>query len=219
VRPTDYDALVILGGGITSDSAFNPRQIALVFGQLLNRLHAQRVLLLIGQPDAGGAAFYRLGVDAHLVVAVDAAQLDLCVVDLAPVAQACYDYWHEVGDMDEAADALATLAYLAERKAQRLLAPDLEPEPDRRGGVARAHAPARPVPALGRASAPARGQADAALFSQRRRGRPPRLRTAARIRRGAARPSSGSPSNTCWNSACPSLTPSRTDATSRCTRG
>jgi chromatin segregation and condensation protein Rec8/ScpA/Scc1 (kleisin family) len=32
--------------------------------------------------------------------------------------------------MDEAGDALATLAYLAERKAQRLLAPDPEPELD-----------------------------------------------------------------------------------------
>ena len=32
--------------------------------------------------------------------------------------------------MDEAGDALATLAYLTERKAQRLLAPDPEPEPD-----------------------------------------------------------------------------------------
>jgi len=57
-------------------------------------------------------------------------KLDLTEVDLAPVAQACYDYWREVGDIDEASDALATLAYLAERKAQRLLAPDPEPEPD-----------------------------------------------------------------------------------------
>ncbi|MCX7993282.1 MAG: hypothetical protein N2651_06390 [Fimbriimonadales bacterium] len=54
-------------------------------------------------------------------------KLDLLEVDLAPVAQACYEYWREAGDMDEAADALATLAYLTERKAQRLLAPEPEP--------------------------------------------------------------------------------------------
>jgi chromatin segregation and condensation protein Rec8/ScpA/Scc1 (kleisin family) len=68
-----------------------------------------------------------LGWLAHLI---RKHKLDLTEIDLAPVAQACYDYWREVGDMDEAGDALATLAYLAERKAQRLLAPDPEPEPD-----------------------------------------------------------------------------------------
>lgn len=71
--------------------------------------------------------FGSLGWLAHLI---RKHKLDLNEVDLAPVAQACYDYWREVGDMDEAADALATLAYLAERKAQRLLAPDPEPEPE-----------------------------------------------------------------------------------------
>jgi chromatin segregation and condensation protein Rec8/ScpA/Scc1 (kleisin family) len=69
--------------------------------------------------------FGSLGWLAHLI---RKHKLDLTEVDLAPVAQACYDYWREVGDMDEAGDALATLAYLTERKAQRLLAP--EPEPD-----------------------------------------------------------------------------------------
>ena len=71
--------------------------------------------------------FGSLGWLAHLI---RKHKLDLTEVDLAPVAQACYDYWREVGDMDEAGDALATLAYLTERKAQRLLAPDPEPEPD-----------------------------------------------------------------------------------------
>lgn len=69
--------------------------------------------------------FGSLGWLAHLI---RKHQLDLSEFDLAPVAQACYDYWREVGDMDEAADALATLAYLTERKAQRMLAP--APEPD-----------------------------------------------------------------------------------------
>lgn len=71
--------------------------------------------------------FGSLGWLAHLI---RKHQLDLSEVDLAPVAQACYDYWHEVGDMDEAADALATLAYLTERKAQRILAPRPEPDPE-----------------------------------------------------------------------------------------
>ncbi len=57
-------------------------------------------------------------------------QLNLLEVDLAPIAQACYDYWQSVGDLDEASDALAVLAHLTERKAQRLLMPDPEPEPD-----------------------------------------------------------------------------------------
>lgn len=69
--------------------------------------------------------FGTLGWLAHLI---RKHKLDLLEVDLAPVAQACYEYWREAGDMDEAADALATLAYLTERKAQRLLAPDPEPE-------------------------------------------------------------------------------------------
>lgn len=71
--------------------------------------------------------FGTLGWLAHLI---RKHKLDLLEVDLAPVAQACYEYWREAGDMDEAADALATLAYLTERKAQRLLAPDPEPEPE-----------------------------------------------------------------------------------------
>ncbi|MCS6918294.1 MAG: hypothetical protein NZM28_00815 [Fimbriimonadales bacterium] len=71
--------------------------------------------------------FGSLGWLAHLI---RKHKLDLLEVDLAPVAQACYQYWREAGDMDEAADALATLAYLTERKAQRLLAPDPEPEPE-----------------------------------------------------------------------------------------
>lgn len=58
-------------------------------------------------------------------------KLDLLEIDLAPVAQACYEYWRAVGDLDEASDALALLAALAERKAQRLLAPSPpEPEPE-----------------------------------------------------------------------------------------
>ncbi|MDW8106889.1 MAG: hypothetical protein RMK45_05350 [Armatimonadota bacterium] len=56
-------------------------------------------------------------------------KLDLLEIDLAPVAHACYEYWHAVGDLDEASDALALLAALAERKAQRLLAPP-SPEPE-----------------------------------------------------------------------------------------
>ncbi|GIV10031.1 MAG: hypothetical protein KatS3mg019_2122 [Fimbriimonadales bacterium] len=71
--------------------------------------------------------FGSLGWLAHLI---RKHKLDLLEIDLAPVAQACYDYWREAGDMDEAADALATLAYLTERKAQRLLAPEPEPEPE-----------------------------------------------------------------------------------------
>lgn len=67
--------------------------------------------------------FGSLGWLAHLI---RKHKLDLMEIDLAPIAQACYDYWREVGDMDEAADALATVAYLTERKAQRLLAPEPE---------------------------------------------------------------------------------------------
>jgi segregation and condensation protein A len=67
--------------------------------------------------------FGSLGWLAHLI---RKHKLDLLEIDLAPVAQACYDYWREAGDMDEAADALATVAYLTERKAQRLLAPEPE---------------------------------------------------------------------------------------------
>ncbi|MCS7191247.1 MAG: segregation/condensation protein A [Fimbriimonadales bacterium] len=71
--------------------------------------------------------FGSLGWLAHLI---RKHKLDLLEIELAPVAQACYEYWREAGDLDEAADALATLAYLTERKAQRLLAPEPEPEPD-----------------------------------------------------------------------------------------
>ncbi len=71
--------------------------------------------------------FGSLGWLAHLI---RKHKLDLLEIDLAPVAEACYDYWREAGDLDEAADALATVAYLTERKAQRLLAPEPEPEAD-----------------------------------------------------------------------------------------
>ncbi len=57
-------------------------------------------------------------------------QLNLLEVDLAPIAQACYEYWQSVGDIDEASDALAVLASLTERKAQRILMPEPEPEPE-----------------------------------------------------------------------------------------
>jgi hypothetical protein len=70
--------------------------------------------------------FGSLGWLAHLI---RKHKLDLTEVDLAPVAQACYDYWREVGDMDEASDALATLAYLTERKAQRCSRPTLSLNP------------------------------------------------------------------------------------------
>ncbi|MFQ3611065.1 MAG: segregation/condensation protein A [Fimbriimonadales bacterium] len=63
-----------------------------------------------------------------LVNLVRKQRLNLMEVDLAPIAQACYDYWQSVGDLDEASDALAVLASLTERKAQRLLMPDPEPE-------------------------------------------------------------------------------------------
>jgi len=57
-------------------------------------------------------------------------KLSVLEVALAPIAQACYDYWRAVGDLDEAADALAVLAYLTERKAERLLMPEPPaPEP------------------------------------------------------------------------------------------
>ncbi len=71
--------------------------------------------------------FGSLGWLAHLI---RKHKLDLLEVDLAPVAEACYAYWREAGDMDEAADALAVVAYLTERKAVRLLAPEPEPESD-----------------------------------------------------------------------------------------
>jgi len=57
-------------------------------------------------------------------------RLDLLDLQLAPIAEACWAYWQEVGDLDEGGDAVAALAYLTERKAERLLAPPPEPEPD-----------------------------------------------------------------------------------------
>lgn len=55
-------------------------------------------------------------------------RLDLLELQLAPIAEACWEYWQEVGDLDEGGDAVAALAYLTERKAERLLAPPDEPE-------------------------------------------------------------------------------------------
>lgn len=57
-------------------------------------------------------------------------KVDLLALDLAPIAQACYDYWREVGDLDEASDSVAILAHLTERKAERLLTPPPEPTPE-----------------------------------------------------------------------------------------
>ncbi|GBC93800.1 Segregation and condensation protein A [bacterium HR15] len=59
-----------------------------------------------------------------LITLIRRQKLDVLEVALAPIAQACYDYWRTVGDLDEAADALAVLAYLMERKAERLLMPE-----------------------------------------------------------------------------------------------
>lgn len=55
-------------------------------------------------------------------------RLDLLELQLAPIAEACWEYWQEVGDLDEGGDAVAALAYLTERKAERLLASPPEPE-------------------------------------------------------------------------------------------
>jgi len=90
--------------------------------------------------------FGSLGWLAHLI---RKHKLDLVEIDLAPVARACYDFWREAGDMDEAADALATVAYLTDRKAQRLLAP--EPEPSHEEGdewLEPAHLPKSYIPVL-----------------------------------------------------------------------
>jgi segregation and condensation protein A len=65
-----------------------------------------------------------------LVLLIRRQRLNVLEVALAPIAQACYEYWQAVGDLDEAADALAVLAYLAERKAERLLLPPAPPTPD-----------------------------------------------------------------------------------------
>jgi|GEM_PF-815076 len=66
-----------------------------------------------------------------LITLIRRQRLDVLEVALAPIAQACYDYWQSVGDLDEAADALAVLAYLMERKAERLLMPEpATPEPE-----------------------------------------------------------------------------------------
>jgi len=90
--------------------------------------------------------FGSLGWLAHLI---RKHKLDLLEIDLAPVAQACYDYWREAGDMDEAADALATVAYLTERKAQRLLAPEPEtPLEEEAEWLEPAHLPESYLPVL-----------------------------------------------------------------------
>jgi segregation and condensation protein A len=69
-----------------------------------------------------------------LITLIRRQRLDVLEVALAPIAQACYDYWRSVGDLDEAADALAVLAHLMERKAERLLMPEpTTPEPGHPG--------------------------------------------------------------------------------------
>ncbi len=65
-----------------------------------------------------------------LVYLLQRQKIDLLTLDLAPIARACYDYWREVGDLDEASDSVAILAHLTERKAERLLSPTPEPEPE-----------------------------------------------------------------------------------------
>ncbi len=66
-----------------------------------------------------------------LITLIRRQRLNVLEIALAPIAQACYDHWQSVGDLDEAADALAVLAYLMERKAERLLMPEpADPEPD-----------------------------------------------------------------------------------------
>ncbi|MCX7926162.1 MAG: segregation/condensation protein A [Fimbriimonadales bacterium] len=90
--------------------------------------------------------FGSLGWLAHLI---RKHRLDLLEIDLAPVAQACYDYWREAGDIDEAADALAMVAYLTERKAQRLLTPEPEPESEEEAEwLEPAHLPESYLPVL-----------------------------------------------------------------------
>lgn len=64
-----------------------------------------------------------------LVHLLNRQKVNLLEIDLAPIAQACYDYWCSVGDLDDASDSLAILAHLTERKAERLLMPAPEPEP------------------------------------------------------------------------------------------
>lgn len=53
-------------------------------------------------------------------------RLDVLELQLAPIADACMQYWSEIGDLDEGGDAVAAIAYLTERKAQRLLTPPVE---------------------------------------------------------------------------------------------
>jgi len=68
---------------------------------------------------------------AMLFQCVKAHKLDLLDVPLAPICEAYFAYILEtvVNDLDEAAAALAALAYLLERKAWLLLPTD-EPEPE-----------------------------------------------------------------------------------------
>lgn len=63
-----------------------------------------------------------------LVHLLNRQKLSLLDIDLAPIARACYEYWRSVGDLDEASDSMAILASLTERKAERLLMPEPEPE-------------------------------------------------------------------------------------------
>lgn len=63
-----------------------------------------------------------------LLYLVQRRKLDLIDVPLAPLAAELIDYFRQVQDLDEGADTAAALAYLVERKAERLLAPPPEPE-------------------------------------------------------------------------------------------
>ncbi|MEN3001170.1 MAG: hypothetical protein ABDI19_04920 [Armatimonadota bacterium] len=89
----------------------------------------------IGQPEWSPPRVplelpFGAGTLGWLITLIRRQKLDVLEVALAPIAQACYNYWCTVGDLDEAADALAVLAYLTERKAERLLMPEPPaPEP------------------------------------------------------------------------------------------
>jgi chromatin segregation and condensation protein Rec8/ScpA/Scc1 (kleisin family) len=83
-----------------------------------------------------------------LITLIRRQRLDVLEVALAPIAQACYAYWQSVGDLDEAADALAVLAYLMERKAERLLMPEPDPEPETLEEPVALELPTRYVPVV-----------------------------------------------------------------------
>ncbi len=83
-----------------------------------------------------------------LVYLLQRQKIDLLTIDLAPIAQACYDYWREVGDLDEASDSVAVLAHLTERKAERLLTPPAEPPLEEEEWLEPAHLPESFLPIL-----------------------------------------------------------------------